>query len=122
MNTKEKIIQQAIALFNENGFDLVNLLDIARSLNKSRGNLAYHFPDKESLLEAISKKLEADIALELQKAKDSLHSKEEAAKVEDEAKSVDSPDTMSTGIKIEPPAVEKLDEEAAVEDGWDDDW
>ena len=57
---------------------------------------------------------------ELEKAKEALRIKEEISKAEDEAKSVDSPDTVSTGIKIEPPAIEKLDEEAAVEDGWDD--
>mmetsp|Transcript_10230 Transcript_10230/g.19627 ORF Transcript_10230/g.19627 Transcript_10230/m.19627 type:complete len:550 (+) Transcript_10230:220-1869(+) len=65
-----------------------------------------------------SEQRNSELDTELQKTKDALrHSKSE-----DEAKSVDSPDTVSTGIKIEPPAVEKLDEEAALEDGWDEDW
>lgn len=68
---------------------------------------------------AASEQRNGELDSELQKTNEALRQ----SKIEDEAKSVDSPDTVSTGIKIEPPAVEKLDEEAALEDGWGDlDW
>ncbi len=54
MNTKEKIIAKAIQLFNNNGFGAVSLFEIANSLSMSRGNLTYHFKDKDQLLLAIT--------------------------------------------------------------------
>ncbi len=39
--------------FNEKGYGAVNLLEIAQLLSISRGNLTYHFKDKEELLKAI---------------------------------------------------------------------
>lgn len=54
MTTKEKIILHAVQLFNKEGYGAVNLHELATSMGMSRGNLTYHFPDKESLLLAIS--------------------------------------------------------------------
>ncbi len=53
-NTKDKIIAKAIELFNKNGFGAVSLFEIANSLNMSRGNLTYHFKDKDQLLLTIA--------------------------------------------------------------------
>lgn len=53
-NTKEKIIAKAIQLFNKNGFGAVSLFEIANSLSMSRGNLTYHFKDKDQLLLTIA--------------------------------------------------------------------
>lgn len=63
---KQYILQTSIAIFNERGFEGVNLLELATLLNMSRGNLAYHYKDKDVLLTAIveqmSEKIEADRA------------------------------------------------------------
>lgn len=60
--TKQKILQQAVRCFNAQGYQATTLVDIARSLAMSRGNLAYHFPDKEKLLGAIAREVEKKIA------------------------------------------------------------
>jgi len=53
VNTKQKILNKAIELFNEKGFASVTLFEIAGELEMTRGNLTYHFRDKEALLIAI---------------------------------------------------------------------
>lgn len=53
MNTKDRIIKQGISSFNKSGYGAVSLFEIAQSLGISRGNLTYHFKDKELLLKAI---------------------------------------------------------------------
>jgi len=50
MNTRQRIKQHCISLFNQKGFGAVNLMGIAQSLGISRGNLTYHFKSKETLL------------------------------------------------------------------------
>lgn len=61
-NTKQIIIESAIKRFNSEGFGKVSMYEIAKDLGLSRGNLAYHFKDKDTLLTAITaqmwKKLE----------------------------------------------------------------
>ena len=52
-STKAKIIDSALRLFNEKGFVNVKMRDIANALEISPGNLTYHFPKKEDILEAI---------------------------------------------------------------------
>tara|TARA_R110002124_G_scaffold36815_3_gene118364 strand:- start:72 stop:734 length:663 start_codon:yes stop_codon:yes gene_type:complete len=51
--TKEKIIEIAIALFNEQGVQKVTSRHIAKEMGISHGNLNYHFNTKEDLLLAI---------------------------------------------------------------------
>lgn len=52
-STKAKIINKSIELFNEKGYGAVTLFEIAGALDMTRGNLTYHFKDKDLLLEAI---------------------------------------------------------------------
>lgn len=54
MTTKEKIAQKATRLFNKSGFSAVNLLELAKQLGISRGNLTYHFKSKDDLLAHIA--------------------------------------------------------------------
>ncbi|MAP01682.1 MAG: hypothetical protein CMD01_02545 [Flavobacteriales bacterium] len=54
MKTREKIMNEATKAFNKSGFSAVNLFELANTLGISRGNLTYHFKDKESLLKGIS--------------------------------------------------------------------
>lgn len=47
-------METAANCFNQSGYGNVSLQDIAREMGISRGNLAYHFQQKEDLLKAIS--------------------------------------------------------------------
>jgi AcrR family transcriptional regulator len=53
LNTKQKIIQAAIRQFNEFGMANVRLQQIAQDVGISPGNLAYHFRNKEAVVEAV---------------------------------------------------------------------
>ena len=63
-NTRNKIIEFATQYFNKEGFGAISLHELAKKLEMSRGNLTYHFKDKDALLEAIVEemweKLEAE--------------------------------------------------------------
>ena len=72
MTTKEKIIQTATQSFNEKGFAAVNLKELAQRMGISRGNLAYHFKDKEFLLAAIVAEMWQKIRDEKLKAKQAM--------------------------------------------------
>ena len=54
ITTRQKIINKAVELFNKSGFASITLFEIAGELNMTRGNLTYHFKDKDVLLKAIS--------------------------------------------------------------------
>ncbi len=57
LNTKDKIVNKAVMLFNKKGFAAVSLFEIAGELNITRGNLTYHFKNKDVLLETIVNEL-----------------------------------------------------------------
>ena len=69
ISTKERIIQRAVDLFNANGFASVSLFELAKELNMTRGNLTYHFKNKEVLLEAIAEDLWTKIMIERNKTR-----------------------------------------------------
>ena len=52
-NIKEEIINTARRLFNQRGYNDVSMRDIAEALGISVGNLTYHCPRKEALMEAV---------------------------------------------------------------------
>jgi AcrR family transcriptional regulator len=51
--TRTRILDTARALFNENGLHRVGVREIARALEMSPGNLAYHFATKDDLVAAL---------------------------------------------------------------------
>jgi AcrR family transcriptional regulator len=53
MDTKTKIKQAALKLFNQNGLLNVTLRDVAADISRSYGNITYHFKNKEVVVEAI---------------------------------------------------------------------
>jgi len=53
MKRKDKIIDAARLAFNDKGYGAVNLLELAQIMSISRGNLTYHFKNKDELLQAI---------------------------------------------------------------------
>jgi len=57
LNTKQKILRASIKLFNENGMANVRLQQIANEIGISAGNLAYHFRNKEAIIESINEDL-----------------------------------------------------------------
>ncbi len=60
--TRQKILDTARALFNEQGLHRVGVRDIARALEISPGNLAYHFATKDDLVSALVSELHAENA------------------------------------------------------------
>ena len=62
MNTKSKIIEAAIRLYNEKGLSNVTSRHIAADINISHGNLEYHFPNKEALLLAIYQQMRQEVS------------------------------------------------------------
>ena len=53
MSTRDVILQRARELFMERGYNNVSMRDIAETAGIRVGNLTYHFPRKELLVEAI---------------------------------------------------------------------
>ncbi len=70
MDTKQKILQTATKVFNKKGFSAVTMNELAQeALDMSRGNLTYHFKDKEALLEAIGQEMWGKIEKQRQKSR-----------------------------------------------------
>lgn len=61
METKQKILSGSIALFNEFGIANVRLQQIADEIGISVGNLAYHYKNKEAIVEAICLNLQDEL-------------------------------------------------------------
>ncbi len=57
MSTKERIIETAIHLFNEQGTGAVSTNHIAEALSISPGNLYYHFRNKQEIIRAILERM-----------------------------------------------------------------
>lgn len=60
MNTREKILQASIDIFNQKGIATVTLRDIADHVGISIGNLAYHFKNKDFIIAEVFKAMEAE--------------------------------------------------------------
>ena len=59
MKTRDKIIDTAIQLFNEQGTKAVSTNHIATAIGISPGNLYYHFRNKEDIIRAIFEQMDA---------------------------------------------------------------
>ncbi|MCV9388731.1 TetR/AcrR family transcriptional regulator [Reichenbachiella ulvae] len=55
--TREKILDKALALFNENGLASVSQRNITEALGISPGNLTYHFKKKEDIVQGLYDRL-----------------------------------------------------------------
>ena len=60
-NTKDKILKSAIKLFNKDGLVNVRLQHIADEAFLSIGNMAYHYNNKEAIVNAIHVQLSEDL-------------------------------------------------------------
>ena len=61
VKTRDRILQTALALFNEEGEAQVSTVEIAAVLEISPGNLYYHFKGKEAIIEALFDDFEVEI-------------------------------------------------------------
>lgn len=57
MSTKARILAKALEAFNASGYGAVNLFELAKSMGMSRGNMTYHFKDKEAILKDLADQL-----------------------------------------------------------------
>ena len=57
MSTRDRILDGALALFNERGTAAVSTNHIAAAIHISPGNLYYHFRDKEDIISALFERL-----------------------------------------------------------------
>src|ERR1700722_13474611 len=58
-STRERILDIALALFNEHGYDKTSLREIAERLGTTKAALYYHFERKEDILLALHLRLHA---------------------------------------------------------------
>lgn len=56
MNTKEKIIYEALNLFSTKGFDSISVRDIAKAVGIKASSLYNHFKNKQDIFDTIIKK------------------------------------------------------------------
>ena len=61
MKTKELIKEKGRELFNRQGVMFITLRDVAKGLEKSYGNITYHYPNKESLISDLYTDMVADL-------------------------------------------------------------
>lgn len=61
VKTRDRILQTALALFNQEGEHNVSTVDIAGVIGISPGNLYYHFRGKEVIIEALFDEFEEEI-------------------------------------------------------------
>lgn len=59
-STRERILDAALALFNQQGAAHVTTAEIAAAANMREGNLHYHFRKKEHLIEALFARFQAE--------------------------------------------------------------
>lgn len=52
-STREKIMEASVKLFNEQGVENITTRHIGASISISQGNVHYHFPTKNAILEAL---------------------------------------------------------------------
>ena len=50
LNTRERILEVSLRLFNERGYAATSLAEIAEGAGIAKGNLTYHFPTKYDLV------------------------------------------------------------------------
>lgn len=63
MNTKKQILEASRLLFNEKGVMNITLRDVAKYLNKSYGNVTYHFPIKEDIIFELLSEMNEELVL-----------------------------------------------------------
>jgi len=63
MNTRDKILDQSLKMFNERGIEYVGLRELAAILDIRVGNISYYFPTKDDLVYELSQELSKSNAM-----------------------------------------------------------
>lgn len=63
MNTKDIIIQEALKMFSNKGYDSVSIRDIAKAVNIKESSIYYHFKNKQDILDSLVDKFENHISI-----------------------------------------------------------
>lgn len=70
IKTKDRVIQVAVQLFNENGVQNITSRHIAMEMGISHGNVDYHYNTKEEILFAIYKQMRKEMSINYISRKD----------------------------------------------------
>jgi TetR/AcrR family transcriptional regulator, fatty acid metabolism regulator protein len=74
--TRERILQTAIAVFGERGYQAASMDEIARRAGSSKGGVYFHFPNKQAIFEALISDLvlmlESDVRSAIEQAHGAL--------------------------------------------------
>jgi len=62
MKTRDKILEAALELFNDNGVSEISSRNISEHLGISYGNLTYHFPKKDGIISALYRMMQQELA------------------------------------------------------------
>lgn len=62
MSTKEKIIEKALEMYNEQGVEYVGVRELAKELGLKGGNITYYFPTKFDLISELGGRLSSSNA------------------------------------------------------------
>ncbi len=77
MKTRDRILQVALALFNEEGEAPQSAVDIANALDMSPGNLYYHFKGKDAIIRALFDDFEHEMRIILRGSRGKITSIED---------------------------------------------
>ncbi len=66
MSTRDRILEAALGLFNEQGVASVSMRAVAAGAGMSVGNLTYHFPNRDSLVQALFNTLIEELNTQIQ--------------------------------------------------------
>ncbi|MEM6735987.1 MAG: helix-turn-helix domain-containing protein [Bacteroidota bacterium] len=72
METKNLIKNQSRMLFNQHGVRNITLRDVSKKLNKSYGNLTYHYPTKQDVILELHRDMNLELT-KLQRPSDNLN-------------------------------------------------
>ncbi len=61
METKERILNNALNMFAKSGYNAVSIRDIAKTVNIKESSIYYHFHNKQDILDSLVKKYESYI-------------------------------------------------------------
>lgn len=61
MSTKERILNSALNLFNKDGVENVTTRHIATAIGMSQGNLHYHYPNRNEVIQALFNQFLEDV-------------------------------------------------------------
>ncbi|QHT69208.1 TetR/AcrR family transcriptional regulator [Rhodocytophaga rosea] len=65
MKTRDKILDTSLHLFNVQGIDPITVRHVAKEMGISHGNLCYHFPRKEDIIQQLYLNLVAELDREI---------------------------------------------------------